>query len=95
VVAVYNNTRVYSGSVTSAICAVFGNRCSEAIAVARCESTLNTGATNGQYEGLFQMGSNERSIYGGGSDVYSQVKSAYNYFVNSGSDWSPWSCKPY
>src|SRR5262245_34176481 len=37
-----------------AICAVFEERCEEAIAVAWCESHLQTTAHNGQYLGLFQ-----------------------------------------
>ena len=35
--------------------------------MSRCESGLRTDAQNGQYLGLFQMGSSERRIYGHGS----------------------------
>jgi hypothetical protein len=78
-----------------AICAVFGARhCRDAIAVAHCESRLTTTARNGQYLGLFQMGSTARRTYGHGTSPYAQAKAAHTYFVASGRDWSPWSCKP-
>jgi hypothetical protein len=76
------------------ICKVFGPYCSQAISVSRCESGHNTWATNGQYLGLFQMGSFARSRYGHGSSAWTQARAAYRYFVDSGKDWSPWSCKP-
>ncbi|MGH2772674.1 MAG: hypothetical protein ACRDIU_06010 [Actinomycetota bacterium] len=60
-----------------------------AIRVARCESSMATGASNGSYAGLFQMGSYERSAYGHGSDPRSQAEAAYSYFTRSG--WRPWS----
>ena len=78
-----------------AICTVFGGHCGQALAVARCESGLQTTAQNGQYRGLFQMGSQERRLYGHGSSAIDQVKAAHRYFVSSGRDWSPWSCKPW
>lgn len=77
----------------NAICHVFGNYCSQAIGVARCESHLTTTAANGQYLGLFQMGSSERRLYGHSSTALGQSTSAYRYFVASGRDWSPWSCR--
>jgi hypothetical protein len=78
-----------------AICAVFKGHCSEALAVARCESNFSTHAQNGQYLGLFQMGSFARGQYGHGSSALTQARAAYRYFVESGRDWSPWSCKPW
>ena len=78
-----------------AICAVFKGHCREALAVARCESNYSTSAQNGQYLGLFQMGSFARGLYGHGSSALSQARAAYRYFVESGRDWSPWSCKPW
>lgn len=80
----------------AAICAVFGPYCSQAISVAACETggTFSTSAQNGQYLGLFQMGASERATYGHASDAYGQARAAFRYFVASGSDWSPWSCKP-
>lgn len=79
---------------TKAICHVFGAYCSQALSVSWCESRHSTWAENGQYLGLFQMGSSERSIYGHGSTALDQSRAAHRYFVASGRDWSPWSCKP-
>lgn len=79
----------------SAIRHVFGSFANQAIAVARCESNLSVWAQNGQYLGLFQMGSSERMLYGHGSTPLSQAEAAYRYFIASGSDWSPWQCRPY
>lgn len=59
-----------------------------ALRVARCESSMATGARNGSYAGLFQMGSNERSTYGHGPDARSQAEAAYGYFSRAG--WAPW-----
>jgi hypothetical protein len=79
-----------------AICHVFGNHyCGEALAVARCESRLSTKAQNGQYLGLFQMGSSERHLFGHGATAIQQSRAAHRYFMRSGRDWSPWSCKPW
>jgi len=80
---------------SSAICRVFGSYCKQALAVSRCESGHRTDAQNGQYLGLFQMGSNERRLFGHGSSAIEQAKAAHRYFVASGRDWSPWSCKPW
>jgi hypothetical protein len=76
-----------------AICTVFGSYCQEALAVAWCESRLQTGAQNGQYLGLFQMGSYERRLFGHGDNARDQAVAAHRYFVHSGRDWSPWSCR--
>lgn len=78
-----------------AICHVFGSYCQQALQVARCESHYETSAQNGQYLGLFQMGSSERQLFGHGATALEQAKAAYRYFVRSGRDWSPWSCKPW
>jgi hypothetical protein len=76
------------------ICRVFGPYCGQAIRVSRCETggAFNTNAQNGQYLGLFQMGSYARSRYGHGSSAWVQARAAYRYFIDSGRDWSPWSC---
>jgi hypothetical protein len=76
------------------ICRVFRGDCRDALRVAHCESRFRTDAVNGQYLGLFQMGSTARSLYGHGSSAPVQVRAAYRYFVDSGRDWSPWSCRP-
>lgn len=86
---------VVAATPRSVICRVFGDYCREALAVSRCESGLRTDAQNGQYLGLFQMGSSERRLFGHGPSVAEQVTAAHRYFVASGRDWSPWSCKPW
>jgi hypothetical protein len=87
--------RITSASPVQAIQRVFGDYAYQALAVARCESGLSTWARNGQYLGLFQMGSNERATYGHGSTPHAQAVAAHRYFVASGRDWSPWGCKPW
>jgi hypothetical protein len=78
-----------------AICHVFGRTyCRQALAVSWCESRHSTTAQNGQYLGLFQMGSYERRLFGHGRTAHVQAVAAHRYFVHSGRDWSPWSCKP-
>lgn len=77
-----------------AITLVFGPYAGQAISVAQCESHLSPDATNGQYVGLFQMGAGERSRYGDGRTPLEQARAAYVYFVLSGRDWSPWTCRP-
>lgn len=80
------------GNIPKIIYSIFGGYGAKAVAVASCESGLNPSAVNGQYFGLFQMGSMERAIYGGSSlDPADQTRAAYAYFLASGSDWSPWS----
>ncbi len=86
---------VAAASPKQVICRVFGDDCEEALAVSRCESRFQTDARNGQYLGLFQMGSSERRIFGHGSSPVAQATAAHRYFVASGRDWSPWSCKPW
>jgi hypothetical protein len=77
----------------AAICRVFRSNCREALAVAWCESRLRTTAQNGQYLGLFQMGSYARQLFGHGTTAHAQAAAASRYFVRSGRDWSPWSCR--
>ena len=79
----------------NAICRVFGPYCREALAVSRCESGLSTTAQNGQYLGLFQMGTTARRVFGHGETAVEQAAAAHRYFVASGPGWGPWSCKPY
>ena len=76
-------------------CKVFGPYGQQALAVAWCESRWYKWASNGQYLGLFQMGSFARARYGHStSNAWVQVRAAYRYFVELGRDWSPWSCQP-
>jgi hypothetical protein len=86
--------RLASAPPKSAICHVFGRYCREALAVSWCESRHSTTAQNGQYLGLFQMGSHERDMYGHGPTALTQALAAHKYFVLTDRDWSPWSCKP-
>jgi hypothetical protein len=76
-----------------AIRAVFGRYAGQALAVAWCESRFATSARNGQYLGLFQLGSYERRLFGHGPSAHAQALAAHRYFVRSGRDWSPWSCR--
>lgn len=79
-----------------AICKVFGPRyCEQALRVSWCESKWYRWAKNGQYLGIFQMGSHERRTYGHGPGAYAQARAAKRYFMASGRDWGPWTCKPW
>jgi hypothetical protein len=89
----HQEQRLGAAPPRTAICGVFGSYCREAVAVAWCESRLSTAAQNGQYLGLFQMGSNERRLFGHGESAYQQSRAAHRYFVYSGRDWSPWGCR--
>lgn len=80
--------------IKATICAVFGTWCGQALEVARCESHFDVHARNGQYLGLFQMGARERARYGHGWTAGIQARAAFRYFVDSGRDWSPWTCRP-
>lgn len=91
----YREWQISMENPIEAIRYVFGRYFTQALAVARCESGLFTGATNGQYRGLFQMGSSERALYGHGVTALAQAQAAHRYFVASGKDWSPWECKPW
>jgi hypothetical protein len=61
--------------------------------VARCESNLVRTATNGQYLGLFQLGSFARARYlrGAWTDAYANALAAARYAKESGG-WGPWTC---
>lgn len=85
--------RLESLPPTKAICAVFGSYCQEALAVAWCESGHRTTAQNGQYLGMFQMGTDARRMFGHGATPRQQAVAAYRLFVYAGKDWSPWSCR--
>lgn len=70
--------------------AIFKEEGEKAIRVALCESELKTDAQQGQFQGLFQMGANERARYGHGTDALAQIEAAYDLFVARG--WQPWTC---
>jgi hypothetical protein len=86
--------QVKAETPSETICRVFGHDCADAIRVAWCESRLHTTAHNGQYLGLFQMGFLARQLFGHGDSAEQQARAAFRYFVSSGRDWSPWSCRP-
>lgn len=75
-----------------AICTVFSGYCVEALRVAECETggTWSVWARNGQYRGLFQMGSWERRRYGHGTDPWAQARAARRYFIATARTWRPW-----
>jgi hypothetical protein len=85
--------RLAKASPRVAICQVFGRYCHQALAVAWCESGHQTTARNGQYLGLFQMGTYARQVAGHGDSAYEQAAAAYRLFVQTGRNWSPWSCR--
>lgn len=62
----------------------------QAFNVAACETgnTFNIWARNGQYLGLWQMGSSERRRFGHGNNPWDQAKAAHKYWKISG--WRPW-----
>jgi len=72
----------------------------DALRVAKCESGRYwwmghpTWAKNGQYRGMFQMGTSERHTWGHGPDPWAQARYAHHYYAATGFDWSPWECKP-
>lgn len=68
-------------------------RCGRVLSVAWCESTLRPWARNGQYLGIFQMGTRERATYGHGPGVWTQARAAKRYWDQS--HWTPWQCKPW
>jgi hypothetical protein len=87
------HVRALPQDVSGVITYVFGPHAAEAKTVALCESGFSTSATNGQYFGVFQMGSHERARYGGSSlNVWDQVRAAYRYYRAAG--WRPWECRP-
>ncbi len=75
---------------------VFGPYAGAAWNVARCEGgnpVPSPNAHNGQYLGMFQMGSSERRLYGHGPSPMEQARAAFRY-SNGGRNWGPWQCKP-
>ncbi len=94
-----------NSSVISIIQSVFGSYSDQAIAVARCESSLNPSAVNptsiggSHATGLFQIlypstwnttSQASRSPY----DAQANTMAAYEIFKRDGYSWREWSCKP-
>lgn len=78
--------------VRTAIRCAFGRHANAALRVAYCESRYNTNARNGQYLGIFQMGSAERARFGHSNNALGQARAARRYFNLAG--WRPWACQP-
>ena len=76
----------------AAICAVFGDYCQEAVAVAWCESHLATthGTASTSACSRWARTSGNCSVT---ATRTRQAVAAHRYFVRSGRDWSPWSCR--
>ncbi len=94
-----------NGSVVSIIQAVFGGYANAALAVARCESSLNPSAINptsiggSHAEGLFQIlyPSTWRTTAQAGNSPYdaqANTQAAYQIFQRDGYSWREWSCQP-
>lgn len=81
----------YYQSAYRAVCHFFtGPNCAIAMRIVKCETggTYVPWAINGQYHGIWQMGSHERATYGDGNNVWAQTKAAYHYFRDAG--FGPW-----
>lgn len=84
--------RISSASVPALICRVFGSVCGAARSIAWTESRYRTWAKNGQYLGIFQMGSSERETYDTlpYTTAYNQIVDAHNMYLARG--FEPWYC---
>ena len=78
-------------SALRAVCYYFGPNCQTAMRIVKCETggTYSTLSANGQYHGIFQMGSHERATFGDGNNVWAQAKAAYHYFL-AAHGFGPW-----
>ncbi len=65
----------------------------EALNVSYCESRFSIYAKGGDNWGLFQLGGWARARYGHGWTAMTQARAAYRYYLDSGKDWSPWTCR--
>jgi hypothetical protein len=85
-------------SIPDMIKAVFGDRASEALRVANCESRYDPKARNGSYVGVFQIHHRThawRMEKVGGKDLYdplTNVRVAHSLMTDKG--WAPWTCSP-
>lgn len=84
----------YYESAKRAVCHYFktSSECYTAMKIVKCETggTYWPWVSNGQYQGIFQMGSNERATYGHGNNVWAQAKAAYAYYKAAGGFYDPW-----
>ncbi|HYZ79308.1 MAG TPA: hypothetical protein VE596_18235 [Gaiellaceae bacterium] len=83
-------------AITWAFCGHRYSRCEageQAKRVSWCESRWNIWARNGEYLGLFQMGSRERRRYGHGNNAWAQSAAAHRYWLAVRRRWTPtWTC---
>lgn len=79
-------------SAQKAVCFYFGPNCGMAMKIVKCETggTYAPWSANGQYRGIFQMGSSERATYGDGNNVWAQAKAAFAYFKAGNYSFDPW-----
>ncbi len=77
-------------TIRGIICYVWGDQCSNALAVVQCESNFDIHNQTGQYWGLFQMGEWARANYGFEWDAWQQTRGAHELYKDMG--WSPWEC---
>jgi len=84
-----HSTTLYQQALR-AVCFYFKQNCTTAMRIVNCETggSYAPWSANGQYLGIFQMGSQERATYGYGSNVWAQAKAAYAYFRVAG--FGPW-----
>lgn len=91
-----------NATVQQAILKAFGHLgqgvVNEAGRVACCESGWGPRAVNGQYRGLFQLGSNFNgtiAFYGGDVfNAYTNAQVARDSYIQRGHSWSAFSCRP-
>ena len=84
-----HSTTLYQQALR-AVCFYFKQNCATAMRIVGCETggSYTPWSANGQYHGIFQMGSHERAVYGDGNNVWAQAKAAYAYFRVAG--FGPW-----
>jgi hypothetical protein len=85
-----HSTTLYQQALR-AVCHYFkGAECATAMRIVKCETggSYTPWSANGQYRGIFQMGSWERATYGDGNNVWAQARAAYRYFLDAG--FGPW-----
>lgn len=70
----------------------FGHHWKEAAIVSWGEGSWHWWASNGCYQGTFQMGCGERRRYGHSNTLAGQARAAAKYWRTHG--WGPWECKP-
>ena len=85
-----SDSRTLYQQAQRAVCYYFKNNCTTAMRIVKCETggSYTPWSSNGQYQGIFQMGSQERATYGDGNNVWAQAKAAFAYFRVAG--FGPW-----